>query len=273
MIGRTTSNPDALAELFRIYTDIFFTDLIGIKPDGSTRQTPPIDNREPGLFGTAVGAYGVVEEQARGTPHCHAAIWGGLSPHVAQIAPNASELLDTVADVFDIMARGRLEPKTIAKHLLDQFSREKLIMPSTTVAHNPIADPIEFAKDVENAAVVTNMHTHSFTCHKGVQGKESCRLSRPAPAAEKTHCVQLLSHRNLSTGKVEYVVLKDPLPPPIDSLPGRDISRTPVSKRDPNLHYWELKRPTLKITNEDGDVIDNEVLKEVTAIKVFISVL
>lgn len=252
-----------MAELFRIYTDVFFTDLVGIKPDGSARQTPPIDNRKPGLFGTAVGAYGVVEEQARGTPHCHAAIWGGLSPQLVQAAPAEEELIEVIAESYDYMVRARLEPQTIAKHLLGQFSREKLVMPSVTIAHNPITDPIEFDSDVQNAAIVTNMHSHTFTCHKGVQGKESCRLSRPAPTAEKNHCVQLLCHRNTSTGKVEYAVSKKPLPPPIDSLPGRDISRTPVSKRDPNLHFWELKRPVQKVTNESGDNIDNDLLKKV----------
>ncbi len=61
-----------------------------------------------------MGAYGVVEEQARGTPHCHAAIWGGLSPQLVQIASAAEELIDAVAESYDYMVRARLEPKTTA---------------------------------------------------------------------------------------------------------------------------------------------------------------
>ena len=62
---------------------------------------------------------------------------------------------------------------------------------------------------------------------------------------------------------MEYDVLEQPIPPHIDSLPGRDLSRTPVARRDSSLHYIELKRPKIEVRDIEGN-FDEKRLEEVS---------
>ena len=256
------SNPVAMAEFFRILTEAVFTILIGSPPEELTKQTLPLGDRMPGLFGPPVASFGVVEEQARGTPHCHALVWGGLSPSLIQNVATVTSLMKKIAAIVDQMVSGELQPRTLANCLLNQFNDSRPISPALKKIHNPVSHPSEFKNDVQCAAQVTNLHSHTFTCHKGKQGKVSCRLSRPAPVSPNTHCVQILPSRDKTTGKVDYSVLDNPSPPLIDSLPGRNLSRLPVARRDCNLHYLELKRPKVEIRDDAGN-FDDQMLKEV----------
>ena len=115
------SNPVAMAEFFRILTEAIFTILIGTQPEELTKQTVPLCGRKPGLYEQTIASFEVVEEQARGTPHCHALVWGGLSPSLIQNVAGSEYLMKTIAGIIDRMVSGELQPKTLAKFLLDQF--------------------------------------------------------------------------------------------------------------------------------------------------------
>ena len=246
-------NPVAMAECFKLLTNSIFTILFGVKPDGQSKYTPGLDDRPAGLFGVPIAAFGVVEEQARGTPHCHVIVWGGLPPCILQSASGVNDLLGTIAQLLDRMVTAELEITTMAKHLLDQFPGAEINKkPCQMIPHNPITHPTEFECDVQNAAAHCNIHGHSTTCHKSKQGETTCRLGRPAPEASETHVVQLLPFRDPDTKKVDYIVSKVPSPPSINSLPSRDFSRVPVATRDNNLHFWELKRRDHQLRTEDG---------------------
>ena len=252
-----------MAEAYRIIQDAFLTHLVGLKPDGQSRHSPLLMDRPMGLFGSPVAYFCVVEEQARGTPHFHGIIWGGLPPTLLQAAAGIPELLSPIYKIIDQMVTAELKPKTLAKQLLGQIDRVPPGRPSLQQPHHPFTQPSEFSEDVESAGAVTNIHSHTFTCHKGKQGKISCRLSRPAPFAEATNSVQLLPSRDLSTKKVVYEVLDEPLPPHVDCLLSRNISRTPVSKRDSNLHHYEIKRPLIHLRTGNEETIDEERVQEV----------
>lgn len=254
-----------MGEFFRLLTNSIFTILVGLKPEGLARYTPELPSRKPGLFGVPLASFGVVEEQARGTPHCHAIVWGGLPPSLLQSVAGAPRLLNIIAGLLDRMVTAELEPETIAQHLLSQFNGNRLGRVATFIAHCPINEPREFTEDVQRAASFANLHSHTATCHKGTQGKISCRLGRPGPDAEKTHVVQLLPYRDPQTTKVLYEILFEPKPPCIDSLPCRNFSRTPVAQRDTNLHFWELQRRIRPV--------DDESLKQVSRRLPFLSSL
>ncbi|KAI9557143.1 hypothetical protein GHT06_016950 [Daphnia sinensis] len=81
---RLASSPVAMAEFFRLLTNSIFIILVGLKPEGLARYTPELPSRKPGLFGLPLASFGVVEKQARETPHCHAIVWGGLPPSLLQ---------------------------------------------------------------------------------------------------------------------------------------------------------------------------------------------
>lgn len=259
----TISNPVALAIFFQVLTETVFSVLLGVDPEENSKQTPPLRSRRKGLFGTSVAAFGVVEEQARGTPHCHTLVWAGLSPSVLQSFACAEKLMTKVTEIIDRMISAQLDSKIIAKFLLDNFERKTPKISTLQKICDPILEPETFASDAHSVAALTNMHSHSFTCHKGKYGKEMCRMSRPVAFCEKTNSVQLLPKRDDSTGKVVYEVLEKPSPPHIDCLPGRDFSRVPVARRDSSLHYLEVKRPELNVRLEDNSINDYR-LKEVS---------
>lgn len=160
--------------------------------------------------------------------------------------------MDTIAGLIDRMVTAELDIQTMADHLLNQFpGGEVPSRPALQVAHNPVTEAEDFHADVQRAAAFCNIHNHSFTCHKGRQGKEACRLGRPAPAAERTNVVQLLTFRDPITNAVGYTVSNEFTPRSLDSLPGRNFKQLPVATRDTNLIYWSVQR-----RDHDGDYLE-----------------
>jgi hypothetical protein len=78
------NNPAAAAEVFRLMVSDLFEILLGLKPDKDSKRTAPEPRQ--GVFGTALSAFGVSEEQGRGTLHMHLLFWGGLPAEVLQRA-------------------------------------------------------------------------------------------------------------------------------------------------------------------------------------------
>ncbi|KZS03136.1 Uncharacterized protein APZ42_034213 [Daphnia magna] len=148
---RLASNPVAMGEFFRLLTNSIFTILVGLKPEGLARYTPELPSRKLGLFGVLLASFGVVEEQARGTPHCHAIVWGGLPPSLLQSTAGTPRLLNVIAGLLDRMVTAELEPETIAQHLLSQFNRNRLVRVAIFIAHCPVNEPREFTEDVQRA--------------------------------------------------------------------------------------------------------------------------
>ena len=249
-----------MAEFFRILTNNVFNIFFGIKPDGQSKYTVPLEARKPGLLGKCTGAFGVIEEQARGTPHCHAIVWGSLTPSLLQAATPVPQLREAIIKLLDRMVTAELTIKTMAEHLLNQFpGGERPTKPALNISHNPVADPVAFSFDFQHAASVANIHSHSHTCHKGKQGKKGCRLCRPAPAADSTHVVQLLPTPDPEK-KTSYTVTTEFTDRHNNSLPGRDFSDVPVAARDSNLYCYELQRRDHKLYH-DGIIDDDEILE------------
>ena len=242
-----------MAEYFKLLTEAIFNHLLGIKPDYTSKFSPLLHSKNPGEFGKARSAFGVVEEQSRGSPHCHVVVWGELSPKLLQSVSGFPALREEIADILDNMVSAELQLSTTAMLLINQFpGGEKPDRPALRIAHNPVENPNEFETDVQIAGAFCNIHNHTLTCRKGKSGKTKCRLGRPQPLAESTNVVQLIPTRNELTKKVEVTISHEPASPSIDSLPGRDFSRTPVARRDNTLYFWELKRREHKLRNKEG---------------------
>ena len=67
------SGPGAVAagEMFRLLVQSVFTNILGMPPCQEAKRTVPLPLRPHGVFGTITAAFGVTEEQARGSPHMH----------------------------------------------------------------------------------------------------------------------------------------------------------------------------------------------------------
>jgi hypothetical protein len=59
------------AEIFSQTVNAVFTDLLGMAPTTETKKTTPLPGRLHGAFGSITGAFGVSENQDRGSLHMH----------------------------------------------------------------------------------------------------------------------------------------------------------------------------------------------------------
>ena len=134
--------PVAAAETFRILTNAIFSVLLGTSPAASVKRTVPLHMRQPGVFGKPIASFGCSEEQARGSLHMHVLVWGGLPPHLLQIAGGIPLLANAVAKALDSMACAQLDPITHVENLIDKFdSDKKIYRPSLVTAKHPILEP------------------------------------------------------------------------------------------------------------------------------------
>ncbi|KAI9551001.1 hypothetical protein GHT06_005557 [Daphnia sinensis] len=143
---RLASNPAAMAEF-----------LVGLKPEGW-----------PGTL----RYYHPESRTFLDCPLPRSASWRSRQ----ESAAGAPRLLDVIASLLDRIVTAELEPKTIAHHLLSQFTGTRLVRVAAYIAHCPVKEPREFAEDNQRAASFANLYSHSATCHKGTRGKICCRL-------------------------------------------------------------------------------------------------
>ena len=237
MKSAIVANPIAMSEIFRkISYDVIFSILFGMKPENVTRSTILLHKRNPGVFGLVNAVFQTNEEQGQGTTHGHSMVWGNLSPYILQACVSIEELLNTAISIIDNMICSKLSPKMHMEKMLNNFQKQRPAAPNLYPSHNPIYEPTEFQNDVDRVISTTNIHTHSFTCHKGKIGKRKCRMSYPQNLCEHTRCVQLIPIPGSTKKDIDYEISTNLKPPIKESLPYRDISRIPVRQRNNNFY-------------------------------------
>lgn len=164
-----------------------------------------------------------------------------------------------IVEQVNLMVRAYLSPESHVNGMLDElrsYTRPRAVL---FPANNPCTNPKQFEKDTERTAVGTNFHRHSQTCHKGAIGQFFCRLGLPQSLQEETGVEYLIPYRDEVTKKIAYNTVFDPLPPPTNSLPMRNLSDDPIRKRDPNIAYWDLERPLMAFpAHMDVEKLDEE---------------
>ena len=248
LLALLVSGPVAAAEIFRLLVDAVFIDILGLPPVTGTRQTPSLLDRQPGLLGTPLAAFGCVEEQARGSPHIHIVYWGGLPPELLQAIATTPVLVDLVARKLDGVFSGTAEPLAHLKSVLRRRLRAPFERPALYRAHHPLHQPELFQQDVDRTATSVHLHDHSRTCHKPPAGREVCRLGRPAPLLEATGAVQIVSHKT-DEGRTGYRILED-IQPAARRTPPTLLDRL---RPDPRLIIYELRRPRLHLQSTGDD--------------------
>lgn len=94
----------------------------------------------------------------------HALFWGGLPPHLLQIAGGVPLLVGAVAKALDKMVCAQLNPITHVEDLISKFSADKkTFRPSLVVCHHPTLEPGNSIKiDLETDNSYTNMFYFTF---------------------------------------------------------------------------------------------------------------
>ena len=128
----------AAAETFCWLVDIVFNDVLGLTPVTTTRQTSSLLDRQPGLLGTPLAAFGCVEEQARGSPHIHIVFWGGLPPSLLQAIANKPLLVELATRKLDTVFNGTARPLSHLFALLRQRLQAPFERPALYPPHHPL---------------------------------------------------------------------------------------------------------------------------------------
>ena len=154
------------------------------------------------MFGTLLAAYGVIEESRRRALHLHIVLWGGLPPRLLQKVAAYPYLWKEVTEVLSTMYKAEISrPHHILRLLREQqrkhdsdVTRRVHTVPASLskTLHKPTAEGKASYENAVNESVSrTNVHEHSFTCHKGPSGKNQCRMAFGKELCEEAKPVEI----------------------------------------------------------------------------------
>ena len=188
-------NPVATALMTKLVLEAIMEDLIGLRPAHMRLATVPLHDRPLGIFGRIIGYVFVTEEQARGSLHAHAVLFTDMSPITLAASVDDALQSTVVCERIDSIVRATLpfaHSDEVVMSSLPCAEPTPLHRDARNEAPTPLADRDGFDAFVLSVTRSTNVHGHSFTCHKGAQGQYRCRLHYPrAPWRHPTRLVQL----------------------------------------------------------------------------------
>lgn len=174
--------PALSAQVFERRLRSFTEALLRCPGSSSTRASRNYLERKPGLYGRVAGFNAVVEPQVDGRLHAHAIVYGGtVNPALLTRAAACQVLWPQVRTWIEAVSCTTVSEstRTWCKAWQDSHGGRTprafdIPVPDASV------DFGGFLIAAERRAYVTNIHTHSQTCRKGIRGRYMCRLSRPA---------------------------------------------------------------------------------------------
>lgn len=219
MVG---GNPVAQAEMFRHLIEAVFTVLFKTPPSSATRKMPLYDQREKGLFGTALATAGIVECAGRGALHAHGLLFGGVPASLIERFGHLQEFVDVLGPVLDSMVRCQVPLHHHVDSILRKIEgraayRAALHADETVPLHlRPSApsqprEPAEVWSERaflhgEETAAATNKHDHMPTCRQGNAGKIGCRLNMPRGNVSTTQIKMLQPSEALEVRTKSWLV-------------------------------------------------------------------
>ena len=110
---------------------------------GHTERSTKCFLAHKGIFGHSVGHLFVVEDHAKGTLHVHLLFYGGVSPHVMELACGVPSLTKKVAEVLDMIHVQKLDPIVHMKELIKQDLRFRIQSQKSVPIILQHTDPVE----------------------------------------------------------------------------------------------------------------------------------
>ena len=157
----TSEDPTASAKYFNLVIENVLDKLLAYKhPDG-------------GVLGHVSGYYGVLEEQGRGSLHCHLMVWmhGYQSPTDMKKMMREDPLFQTkVLKYFECIIKqdiGRRSPEAKGEHTNDEILCRRPCDAKRPTFQQNLKD------DLEELVPLVNTHRHTDSCHK--YDEDKCR--------------------------------------------------------------------------------------------------
>ena len=268
---RACTNPVAVVTEYQRLVQNILDILVGITSVERTRKSfyyadPKSPNNNKGVFGHILAMHGVHETQQRGALHFHVILWGGITPKLLEGAAQYQDLCTTISEVLQTMYTADLPREMLVQDLVQREMKKRFApiafhkkigpvdVPSSAIQHN--GKP--WINSAQQNCLNTNMHTHSFTCHKPHSGVEGCRLARPCGISANTMPCLLQDLENQEVDPDDpmvdfcYTYKKEDLfgfktysIPPKKKVQNRDITQEPIPPPDDRVLVWELKRPEI----------------------------
>jgi hypothetical protein len=236
-----TANPVAAAESFNRKFDVIIEEFFGFKPAVKRSKAPGT-----GMLGRSFAHYSVVEAQGRGTLHVHLLFWGSFCPQLIQAAATSVLYRDIVSQALESMFKCELPRQTHMERLelrarIAQMMEGSCLPPAVSRSPDAISCH-SYEERAHAAALESNIHHHTFTCHKGKKGKRQCRMCMPAGRLDQT----VFTFVQQAAQHPFYSVSSDI--PEVDSActPGRDLNHYPLPAIDHRLISWGARRRRLE---------------------------
>ena len=217
-------NPVATVRIFRRLVDAVIRHLFRIP--SQEKQTSLAADLNPGILGTALSSFFVIEAQGRGSLHIHGLVFGFIPPEIFQRFSHNPVFVENLRTSLDSI---------IWAHLPQEYFLNRTTISKVRHALNPFSPSTTSNFDFRAACVISsaNFHMHAPTCAKNKS--KSCRMGMPCPV------------RTDPTGPIQLTVAENG-----DIQAAPEISEPPSSGHsDHRIIVWEFHRPT----SEDGWIV------------------
>ena len=186
----TKSRPILAAQSFMRIQRLLDTDIIMAPSTYDTKISRNYTERKRGAFGAVAAHNTVVEPQAAGRLHWHKMIYlSALTPTLlSRLSAGPTEVVDKVASFLQSLTCTTLTTDIYKWGSTGWDQNHEWVQCPDNATRPRAADiPVCDAQDdyegyldgAMKKCLLTNMHTHGFTCEKTRKGKWMCRLALP----------------------------------------------------------------------------------------------
>ncbi|EGZ08101.1 hypothetical protein PHYSODRAFT_306172 [Phytophthora sojae] len=252
--------PGLVARAFERRVRQIYNDIILCKRSVDTRISRDYLQRCPGAYGTVAAHAAVVEPHADGRLHIDMCVYGSkLSPGLLSRIACSERLCRRAADWLESVCCTGFDQSV---HEWRQRCKADGGVPKAFEIAVPDAldDPAGILLAAQKVASVTNFHSHTSTCLKGIRGKYECRLSRPAGVHDRGTCPLIVTRERVGdmAAGVYPIVTGHNLPPHI--CEGIDAGYSTEKgqcfrSHDEGPVVWELKRAQM-----DASVVETNLV-------------
>ena len=263
-----SENPVACAAMFKKIINEVLDILIGI-PMSNSRKSKI--HTKKGIVGLARAMAGCAEGQGRGALHMHLIVWSALDPQIVQYCAGCPALMARISRVIE----SHLFQSIPAEYHMTSYLQRKLVpekkvqqpryMAMDVLDIQESADScvpsFEYTKRLCLFSTGVQVHSHTFTCHKGAIGEYLCRMARKQPCVAETRAVEFDISQRPPTNDVSKLHMDGTwtpkLKPAVTPMPlaSRRNPALPVRARgvpalttDPRVVKVDVIRPKVKLT-------------------------